>query len=107
MNVESGLFFLALIVLIGIFLLKVYNMMTTCGLYDNKWTFLTLIGSFLSFFIMYLVFVVNYEEIVLMQLYGLGTAILLLVVIASIIELFINLGKAGTGYASRKRYVRE
>lgn len=96
--INEGLFFVGFALLVFIFLVKVFNIMSVGQLYDNRIVFLGFVVFLLAYFLVYVVHLSDFTEIVYSTLYRLSSALLVFVGIATAIELFINLGTFSTGY---------
>lgn len=98
-DVFGALFILQLLIVFGIFGLKLYNIMRMGALYDIYVGVVLFIGFFLAYFLGLVVVLTNPEEILYFTIWKFQTYLVLLNFLFLAIELFIYLGsvaKEGT-----------
>lgn len=91
MTIQDLLFILYLIGILGIFLYKLYNIVSLGKIYDLKVAIILFIGYFLAWLIGFVVFMLDPERLIYMFMFKIGTWLILLNVLFFIVELVFYL----------------
>ena len=88
-------FLLQFIVIIVIILVKLYNVMSLGETYDIRISILLFIGYFIAYGVAFVVFLLDPEELLYLQLFRLESWLIVLNVVFLMAELFFNFKRQG------------
>lgn len=107
MSIEETIFFIALITMITLTFIKLYNVLKSCTFYEKTPALILFIGSLLVWVISFICSMVDYNNTLLMQLQKVSNFMLGLNLFFGLIELLLYTTGAAVDYVKNNTLFRK